>query len=125
MILPSPFNTHSHIHTQSLVYILKEYLQEREETVIQWFREERASRGNHDRVEDGGKESDGESGGGQEEWYSCEEDLTENVTSYSIKSMELTCMPPAAVGKDQDLSKQRRSWSSRRSSSLVPSAPPT
>ena len=59
MILPSPFNTHSHIHTQSLVYILKEYLQEREETVIQWFREERASRGNHDTVEDGGKESDG------------------------------------------------------------------
>jgi len=65
MILPSPFNTHSHIHTQSLVYILKEYLQKREETVIQWFREERASRGNHDRVEDGGKESGGESGGGQ------------------------------------------------------------
>ena len=138
MILPSPFNTHSHIHTRSLVYILKEYLQKREETVIQWFREERASRGNHDRVEDGGKESgdeesDGESGGGgresgggQEEWYSCEEDLTENVTSYSIKSMELTCMPPAAVGKDQDLSKQRRrSWSSRRSASLLPSAPPT
>ena len=126
-----------HTLTQSLVYILKEFLQKREETVIQWFREERASRGNHNRVEDGGKESgdeesDGESGGGgresgggQEEWYSCEEDLTENVTSYSIKSMELTCMPPAAVGKDQDLSKQRRSWSSRRSASLVPSAPPT
>ena len=116
-----------HTLTQSLVYILKEYLQKREETVIQWFREERASRGNHDRVEDGGKESDGggwESGGGQEEWYSCEEDLTENVTSYSIKSMELTCMPPAAVGKDQDLSKQRRSWSSWRSASLLPSAPP-
>ena len=71
MILPSPFNTHSHIHTRSLVYILKEYLQKREETVIQWFREERASRGNHDRVEDGGKESgdeesDGESDGGRE-----------------------------------------------------------
>ena len=66
MILPSPFNTHSHIHTQSLVYILKEYLQEREETVIQWFREERTSWGNHDRVEDGGKESGGESGGGRE-----------------------------------------------------------
>ena len=71
MILPSPFNTHSHIHTQSLVYILREYLQEREETVIQWFREERASRGNHNRVEDGGKESgdeesDGESDGGRE-----------------------------------------------------------
>ena len=126
MILPSPFNTHSHILTQSLVYILKEYLQKREETVIQWFREERASRGNHDRVEDGGENGGGgqESGGGQEEWYSCEEDLTENVTSYSIKSMELTCMPPAAVGKDQDLSKQRRR-SSRRSASLVPSAPPT
>ena len=116
-----------HTLTQSLVYILKEYLQKREETVIQWFREERASRGNHDRIEDGDENGGGgqESGGGQEEWYSCEEDLTENVTSYSIKSVELTCMPPAAVGKDQDLSKQRRSWSSWRSASLLPSAPPT
>ena len=60
-----------HTLTQSLVYILKEFLQKREETVIQWFREERASRGNHNRVEDGGKESgdeesDGESDGGRE-----------------------------------------------------------
>ena len=66
MILSSLFNTHSHIHTQSLVYILREYLQKREETVIEWFREERASRGNHGRIEDGDEESGGAESGGQE-----------------------------------------------------------
>ena len=67
MILSSLFNTHSHIHTQSLVYILREYLQKREESVIEWFREERASRGNHGRIEDGGgQESGGQESGGQE-----------------------------------------------------------
>ena len=44
--LPSPLNTHSHIHTQTLVSILRENLQEWEDAVIQQVREEeRARRG--------------------------------------------------------------------------------
>ena len=39
-LLPSPLNTHSHIPTQTLISILRDFLQEREERVIEQVREE-------------------------------------------------------------------------------------
>ena len=65
-LLPSPLNTHSRIHTQTLICILRDFLQKREERVIEQVREEeRASWGNYSDCRRGEEEESEEDGGGE------------------------------------------------------------